>query len=122
IIGQAATVVFNAGKNKDVAADFVAFMMNKQNTAKVAGFFPPARQSVLASDALTKANPQVASASLQKAVGDAINTGTVLPVHVEFPKIDLAARGAFEKVWKPGADVAKELTGVCKAITPFMGK
>lgn len=121
IIGQAAVVAFGASKNKDVAADFVAFMMNKANVTKLAAFFPPARQSVLTSDALAKANPQVTPAALQKAVADSIKNGNVLPYHPEFPKIDLAVRGAFEKAWAPGADMQAAMTGVCKAVTPLLG-
>ncbi|HYF92549.1 MAG TPA: sugar ABC transporter substrate-binding protein [Symbiobacteriaceae bacterium] len=122
VVGQAAVGVFNASKHKAAAADFVAFWTNKENTAKLAAFFPPARKSVLDAGTMAKLNTQVPAASLVKAVDDGIKNGRVLPTHVEFPKIDLASRAAFEALWKPNADVQAALTGVCKAIQPLMGK
>lgn len=122
VVGQAAVGVFNASKNKAVAADFVAFWTNKENTAKLAAYFPPARKSVLDAGTMAKLNTQVSAASLTKAVDEGIKNGRVLPTHSEFTKIDLAARPAFEALWKPNADVQTALTGVCKAIQPLMGK
>jgi multiple sugar transport system substrate-binding protein len=120
VIGQAALGVFNAGPNAGAAADFVAFMTNKDNTAKLAAFFPPARSSVLATDAMASANPQIDPQSLNSAVVTGIEQGAVLPAHSEFPKIDLAARAEFDKLWAPDADVAAVLAGVCTAIDPLL--
>lgn len=122
IVGQAAIVAFSASRNKTVAADFVAFMTNKENTAKLAAFFPPARTSVLASDVMSKANPQVSPDRLQQTITQGILKGTVLPSHTDFPKIDLAARGAFDKLWTASANVQASLDGVCSAIGPMLGK
>lgn len=120
VIGQAALGVFKAGPNAAAAADFVAFMTNKENTAKLAQFFPPARSSVLATDAMARANPQIDPQSLGAAVVAGIEQGAVLPAHSEFPKIDLAARAEFDKLWSPDADVAAVLDGVCGAIDPLL--
>lgn len=122
IVGQAAIVAFNGSRNKAAAADFVAFLTNKENTAKLAAFFPPARTSVLTSDVMAKANPKVAPDRLQQTVVQGIAKGTVLPAHPEFPKIDLAARSAFDKLWTANANVQAALDGVCTAIGPILGK
>ncbi|TPN31687.1 extracellular solute-binding protein [Mesorhizobium sp. B1-1-6] len=53
VIGQAALTVFASGKNKELAAQLVADMTSKDNVAVMAQFFPPARKSVLESDAAT---------------------------------------------------------------------
>ena len=45
VIGQAGIVVFSAGKQKELAAEFVAHMTNKENVAIAAQFFPPARRA-----------------------------------------------------------------------------
>ena len=45
MIGQAGIDVFAKGKNPAVAADFLAFFTNPQNSRKLAQFFPPARAS-----------------------------------------------------------------------------
>jgi multiple sugar transport system substrate-binding protein len=118
--GQAAFVVFNNSPNKEVAADFIAFMTNKDNVAKLAQFFPPARKSVLDSDAFLNSNPLVSPESMKKAVADSILTGTVEAVHPEFPKIDLAARAEIDNLWVPDADVQAVMDKTCEAIQPLM--
>ncbi len=119
VIGQAAVVAFEASPNKAVAADFVAFMTNKESTAALAQFFPPIRASVLESGAMVSANPAIAPEQMQFVV-DAIKSGTVLPSHVEYPKIDLASRAVFDTLWAPDADVAAVMTSLCEAISPFL--
>ena len=120
-IGQAAIVVFNQSKNKAAALDFAAFMTNKDNVAKFAAFFPPARKSVLAAGALMKSNALVTE-NINKVISDGIASGRTLPTHAEFAKIDLAAKAEFDKLWKADANVQTVLTGACKAIAPFMNK
>lgn len=120
MIGQAAVVAFKTSPNVDVAADFVAFITNKNNVATMAQFFPPARVSVLESEALLDANPSVDPVSMEQAVINAIKTGKVLPSHIEFPKIELAVRAEFDNMWSADADVQAVLSNVCEAITPYM--
>lgn len=122
VIGQAALVTFTASKNKGVTADFVAFLTTQENVATMARFFPPARLSVLGSDALPKANPQVAPDSMSDTVVEGIKRGVVLPSHPQFPKINLAVRAEFDKLWQPGADVQAVMSGTCKAIAPLLAQ
>ena len=122
VIGQAALVAFETSPHKDVAAEFIAFMTNKENVATMAQFFPPARISILESGAMLDANPLVDPASMEQAVVSANKAGAVLPFHVEFPNIDPAARAEFDNLWSPEADVEAVLNAVCEAISPFMNQ
>ncbi len=121
VIGQAAIAVFNASRHKETAIDFVDFMTNKENVAKAAQFFPPARNSVLESDVLLKANPQVDAESMNQTIVTSIQHGTVLPTHINFSKIDLIIRVQFDTLWVPNADIEAVLTDVCESIAPLLG-
>jgi multiple sugar transport system substrate-binding protein len=119
VIGQAAVVAFAASKNRDAAADFAAFMTSKENVKKMAEYFPPARKSVLESDAFLEANPLISREDMA-VVADAIKNGRALSFHRNFPKIDLASRSQFDALWNPDADVQQILQNVCDAITPLL--
>ncbi|MCL4559219.1 MAG: sugar ABC transporter substrate-binding protein [Chloroflexi bacterium] len=114
VIGQAAIVVFDKSPNKSVAEDFVAFMTTKENFAKMAAFFPPARSSVLDSGILAQENPNLDPAMVDAAIVNGIKTGSVLPSHVNFPKIDLAMRADFDKLWTADANVQDVLNQACQ--------
>ena len=122
VSGQAAFVVFNASKNVAVAADFIAFLTNKINVAKLATYYPPARKSVMNMKEFLSSNPLISPESMKLAVANSIETGTVEVVHPEYLKIDIAAHGEIDKIWKPGADIKAALDNTCKAIQPFMLK
>lgn len=118
-IGQAGIAVFNASQHKEEAIDFVAFMTNKENVTRMAQFFPPARMSVLKSDDFLKANPLVDPEIMDHVVVRAIEEGTVLSNHVEFPNIDLTAQVQFDNLWHPDANVSETLSNICDALAPF---
>jgi len=113
VIGQAAIVVFDKSPNKAVAEDFVAFMTNKENFAKMAAFFPPTRVSTLDSGVLAANNPDLDPAQVEAAISNTIKNGSVLPSHVNFAKIDLAMRAQFDKLWVAGANVQELLDAAC---------
>lgn len=117
VIGQAAVVVFDKGKQKELAAEFLAHMTSKENVALMAQFFPPARKSVLESDAFTQSNKIIPAEQMAK-VSEAIAKGKVLPSHERSPQIVAAMTPQVDALWKPDADVAKALAGVCAAIAP----
>jgi len=120
-IGQAGIVVFNTSKHQAVARDFAKFMTTKANVTKFAQFFPPARISVLKDGALMKSNPLVTE-NINQVITAGIQSGHTLPTHLEFAKIDLAAKAEFDKLWNKDADVKAVLAGTCKAITPYLNK
>jgi multiple sugar transport system substrate-binding protein len=92
-------------------------MTSKANVATMAQFFPPARKSVLESDAFTKSNKLIPPEQMAK-VSDAIKEGHVLPSHEHSPQILAAMAPRVDTLWKPNADVAKALQAVCAAIKP----
>jgi multiple sugar transport system substrate-binding protein len=119
VIGQAAIVVFTAGKQKELAAEFVAHMTNKENVATMAQFFPPARNSVLSSDAFITSNKLI-PAEQMKVVADAIAKGKVLPSHEKSPQILAAMKPRVDALWRADANVGESLKAVCAAIQPLL--
>lgn len=118
VIGQAAIGVFNASRNREEAIKFLAFMTNQANVEKMARFFPPARQSVLEAGALASQNPNISAESMQY-VEDGIRYGRALPSHVRFPQLDLAAQGAFDRLWQPNADVPSVMKTINESLSSF---
>ncbi len=95
-------------------------MTNEENVARLAQFFPPIRRSVLSSDALIEANPLVSPEQMQYVV-QGIETGQLLPPHVEFNKIDLAVQAELDNLFRPDADVEASLNATCQAIAQYLG-
>jgi len=83
-------------------------------------FFPPARISVLDSEAFTKGNPLIPPELMSSAVGYSLKNGKILPSHVNFQKIDLISRSSFDQLWHADADVQKVLTSVAADIKPLL--
>ncbi|WP_415749040.1 ABC transporter substrate-binding protein [Thalassospira lucentensis] len=117
--GQAAIVAFAQGKNKEIAAEFLAHMTNKENVAKMAAFFPPARKSVLEAKEFLSSNPAVAP-EMMAYVADGIENGSVLPSHQRFPQIEAEARPNFDALWSSDADVAAIMKKLCSSIQPLL--
>ena len=119
VIGQAAIVVFAKSPNRRVAMDFLKFMTNAENTAKMAKFFPPARDSVLKSEAFLTANPMVSPGQM-KIVADGIRSGKVLPSHPNYPRIEAGARPVFDRLWRADANVPAVMRDVCNVVQPLL--
>lgn len=119
VIGQAGIVVFAAGKQKKLAAEFVAHMSTKAAVATAAQFFPPARNSVLASDGFITSNKLIPPAQM-KVVADAIAKGKVLPAHEKSPQILAAMKPRVDALWRADANVESALKAVCGAIQPLL--
>ncbi|MCI5075090.1 sugar ABC transporter substrate-binding protein [Oricola sp.] len=117
VIGQAGLVVFSKSQHVDLAKDFIAWMTNKENVAVMAQFFPPARASVLDSDAFTQANKLI-PAEQMKNVAAAIKNGKVLPSHQKAPQILAAQKPRFDALWRADADVNASIGAICDAIKP----
>lgn len=119
VIGQAAFVVFAQGKHKDLAAEFLAFVTNKDNVKTMAKYFPPARKSVLADPDFVNGNPAI-PADQMKFVADAIANGKVLPSSVHSPQILAAMKPKIDAFWRADADPQKAMDAVCAAIEPLL--
>lgn len=122
VIGQAGIGVPVKGKQKEAAADFLAFFTNPANSAKLSQFFPPARESLINAQSLAKVSPLFSAEQLQDVVVNGIKTGEVLPAHTNSAKINSLVQSALDPLWKPDADVQTVLDGVCKSINPVLSQ
>ncbi|GLY47402.1 sugar ABC transporter substrate-binding protein [Lentzea sp. NBRC 102530] len=120
VIGQAGVGVLKRSKNAETAADFLGFFTNAANSAKLAQFFPPVRQSLLNADTLAKSNPLIKPEQLQSVVIDGISKGVVKPSHQGQEELNQTIRAALDPLWKPDADVSSVLDGVCAKIKPLL--
>lgn len=122
VIGQAGIGVFASGRNPEVAADFLAFFTNPENSRKLAQFFPPARASLLNAEVLGAANPLLSPEQLDAVVIKGISTGEVIPGHAGFAEIQQTVRASLDALWVPEADVAAVLQSVCDRVQPLLAQ
>lgn len=120
VIGQAAIGVFQDSANADLAVDFLAHMTNPENSAKLAQFFPPIRQSLLNAETLGATNPLLTPAMIEAVVVQGIAKGEVLPVHEGYSEIQQLVRAELDALWQPEADVEEVLGAVCQSIQPLL--
>ncbi|WP_313475918.1 ABC transporter substrate-binding protein [Agrobacterium pusense] len=120
LIGQAGIGVMQSGKNAETAAQFVAYMTNPENSAKLSQFFPSARKSLLNAQVLKKTNPLLSEEQIEKVVISGISTGKVMPGHTGFAQIQQIVRSNLDAVWRPQADVAGALQKICGQIGPLL--
>ncbi|SFR05121.1 carbohydrate ABC transporter substrate-binding protein, CUT1 family [Lentzea waywayandensis] len=120
VIGQAGVGVLKRSKNADAAADFLGFLTNEANSAKLAQFFPPVRASLLNAETLAKSNPLIRPEQLQSVVIEGINKGVVKPSHQGQEELNQTIRAALDPLWKPDANVGQVLDGVCAKIKPLL--
>jgi multiple sugar transport system substrate-binding protein len=120
LIGQAAIGVFAASPNAQVAAEFLAFMTNPENSAKLSQFFPSARKSLLTAEALGKTNPKLSPAQLEAVVINGISNGKVIPGHAGFAQIQQTVRAGLDAIWVPNADIPAAMQSICDRINPLL--
>ncbi|TQN60557.1 sugar ABC transporter substrate-binding protein [Agrobacterium tumefaciens] len=120
LIGQAGIGVMQSGKNAKTAAEFVAYMTNPENSAKLSQFFPSARKSLLNAQVLKKTNPLLSEEQIEKVVISGIATGKVMPGHTGFAQIQQIVRSNLDAVWRPQADVDGALQKICGQIGPLL--
>jgi ABC-type glycerol-3-phosphate transport system substrate-binding protein len=118
VMGQAGIGVLNSGKNVPAATDFLAFLTNPENAAKLAAFFPPPRQSLLTADKLAANNPALTADELQAGVVDQLPDAEPLPGHEHPAEIAANGKAALDAMWTADADVSAVLSSVCDAIEP----
>lgn len=120
VIGQAGLGALAQGQHPEQAADFIAYFTNPENSAKLAKYFPPARNSQLTPETLSAANPVLTEAQLADVVVPAISTGKVRPSHTGSAEIQQEVRSGLDGLWIDNADIAGTLSGVCDAIDPLL--
>ncbi|WP_022884924.1 ABC transporter substrate-binding protein [Glaciibacter superstes] len=122
MVGQAGIGVMAQGENTQVAAEFLAFFSNPENSEKLAQYFPPARDSQLNVDTLAAANPVLTAEQIENVVVPGIATGVVRPGHTDSAEIGQKVRAALDAIWTPDADIPAVLSSVCKAVDPLLEK
>ncbi|MER7503353.1 sugar ABC transporter substrate-binding protein [Nonomuraea pusilla] len=122
VIGQAGIGVVKKSPNAAEAADFLSFMTDPDNSARLAQYFPPPRTPLLTAEGLAKSNPLLKPEQLQQVVIDGIAKGRVKPSHSGQAELAQAVRAGLDQLWQPGADVAGTLAGVCTAVQPLLAK
>ncbi|MBD3626016.1 MAG: extracellular solute-binding protein, partial [Rhodobacteraceae bacterium] len=120
VIGQAAIGVFQDSENADLAVEFLAHMTNPENSAKLARFFPPIRESLLNAETLGSTNPLLSPEMIESVVVQGIANGQVLPVHEGYSEIQQLVRAELDSLWQPDADVQEVLGNVCQSIQPLL--
>jgi multiple sugar transport system substrate-binding protein len=120
MIGQAAIGVFASSPNAQVAAEFLAFMTNPANSAKLSQFFPSARKSLLTAEALGKTNPKLSPEQLEAVVINGITNGKVIPGHAGFAQIQQTVRAGLDAIWVPNADIPAAMQSICDRINPLL--
>ncbi len=120
VIGQAAIGAHSKGKQASLASELVAYMTNKDSVAAMSGIWPPARKSVLESEAFLTSNKSVSKEQMQNAVAASIKTGRVLPSHVKYPQIEVESKMVFDKLWQKNADVGAILDDVAAVYAKYI--
>jgi ABC-type glycerol-3-phosphate transport system substrate-binding protein len=122
VLGQAGIGVLASGKHQDQATDFLAYLTNPVNAAKLAQFFPPPRKSLLTGEKLAANNKVLSAAQLQQVVVDQLPNAVTLPNHASPAEIAQKGKTALDALWKSDADVPAVLNSVCTAIQPILAK
>jgi ABC-type glycerol-3-phosphate transport system substrate-binding protein len=122
VLGQAGVGVLAASKHPDQATDFLAYLTNPANAAKLAQFFPPPRKSLLTGAKLAENNKKLTAAQLQEVVVDQLPNAVTLPNHTSPAEIAQKGKTALDALWKADADIPAVLKSVCTAIDPILAK
>lgn len=118
---QSAIVAFAGSKHPEQAAEFLAFLTNKENSAMLAQYFPPARESLLNPEVLAKANPLLTAEQLDDVVVEGALNGDFIPVSNNDGEVSSTLNGLLnENVFFEGADVASGLSQVCEGLAPVL--
>jgi multiple sugar transport system substrate-binding protein len=122
VLGQAGVGVLAASKHQEQATDFLAYLTNPENAAKLAQFFPPPRKSLLTGAKLAENNKKLSAAQLQEVVVDQLPNAVTLPNHTSPAEIAQKGKTALDALWKADADIPAVLNSVCAAIEPILAK
>lgn len=120
VMGQAGIGVIADSPNAVIAAEFLAFFTNPENSRQLAQYFPPPRQSLLNADTLAQTNPLLSAEQLDAVVIDGIATGVTRPSIEGSAEIQQLTRSALDALWTPDADIPAVLGSVCEAIQPLI--
>ncbi len=120
VIGQAAICANAKSKNGDLATELVAYMTSKSCVERIAGIWPPIRESVLNSDTFLNSNKAVSAEQMKDTVATSIINGKVLPSHKLYPQIEVESKMVWDKLWNKDADVASVLNEVATVYKKYI--
>lgn len=123
-LGTNGVAVLKGSKNADIAADFLAFTTNVENSKRMARNFPSARLSLQTTELLSSVNPLLKADQIDKS----IIAGLKAPKasfgyrHPNWGPVFSNAQTVVDgQLWKAGADVKKVLENSCAAIKDLLG-
>ncbi|MBZ2196932.1 ABC transporter substrate-binding protein [Occultella gossypii] len=117
VVGQGGVGVVARGDNPQIAADFLAYFTNPENSQLLAQFFPPPRQSLLTVETLSAAAPALTEEQIQGTVIDQALVGVTKAGHVNMSEIADPVRVELDALWVPEGDAATVMPAICEAIS-----
>ncbi|WP_257514215.1 ABC transporter substrate-binding protein [Microbacterium sp. zg.Y909] len=121
-VGQAGIGVLSGGKHVAQATDFLAYLTNPENAAKLAAYFPPPRESLLTGEQLAEVNPTLTAERLDNAVVSQLPKAEPWPMAPGMAEITSTVQAKLDPLWTPGANVETVLAGACEALDPLLSK
>ncbi|WP_353808779.1 ABC transporter substrate-binding protein [Agromyces sp. SYSU T00194] len=121
MVGQAGIGVMSSGAHAQAAAEFLAFFTSPENSAQLAQFFPPPRNSQLNVETLAATNPTLTPEQIENVVIPGIEIGVTRPSHTDSAEIGQEVRSSLDALWVEDADIAGTLAATCTAIDPLLG-
>lgn len=119
-LGQAGMAVLQSSDNVEAATGFLAYMTNPENSARLARFFPPPRESQLTGEKLAEVNPKLSAEQLERVVVNELPDVTATPPVGSPAAVIQAGRSVLDRMWTPDADIEQVLTDMCGAIDPVL--
>lgn len=120
VVGQGGVGVLAQSEHPEVAADFLAYFTNPENSRLLAQYFPPPRTSLLTIDALAESAPNLTNEQIQSAVIDQSVEAVTKMGHPQMSQIADPVRIALDALWQPGSDTASVMSQVCADIEPII--
>lgn len=121
VMGQSAIVAYKASHHAQAAAKYLAFLTNKENSKKLAEFFPPSRDSLLTPSVLASASPLLSKDQLTPIVEAARKYGIIRPTTKNSSRVEDTLNSAMNQyLWKPNANIPEGLKQVCSTIQPLL--
>lgn len=117
---QSSFVAYKSSKNPDVAVDFLKFLTNPENSAKLAAYFPPIRKSLATPENLAQVNGVLSPEQMEAVVVDGMNNGIFVPVHPKQGQLLSAISAPLDALFQPDANVKEVMDSVCARIEPLL--
>lgn len=117
---QSSFVAYESSRNPETAIDFLTFLTNPDNSAKLAEFFPPIRSSLMTPEQLAEATELLTAEQLDTVVVDGVNNGKFVPVHLNQGEIVSAVSAPLDDLFQADADVQAVMAAVCAEVEPLL--